>query len=323
VVARPTPIPDDATFRAFLLGLVDDRERTKVEEQLFADAGVHERLLEIEEELTEAYVQRQLSADERDRFELQYLSTPEGRQRIAITSAGLSALGTLLPAHSNRRVRRSPPRAWLAWLQAGSGGWRLATSAAAVAVAAIVLVWNQDRFWRNRLAETTDQLARLQQVKQDLRRQADEARGRVDRLAQELARHRSARVLPEPSSLAAGSLAPIVSLSLTPGLSRGAIDEAARLSLPRNASVVVLRLAVDNVRPGQPLRVILRDAADAEAWRQDLTTPHPWSTTEMLALSIPAARLDFGEYLLTLQGRRGQGGFENIATYAFVVARQP
>src|SRR5882724_2245299 len=77
---------DDALIE-YLLGELSDQERDRVEDKYFADSAFHERLLVLEEELTDSYVRGALSPEQRRHFEEWFLRTPERKQGLEFARA--------------------------------------------------------------------------------------------------------------------------------------------------------------------------------------------------------------------------------------------
>ena len=74
-------------LRRYLLGALDEEARQGVERRLMAEEELFEELLVVEEELTDQYLNEELSADERRGFEGYFLSTPERRRKLRFAKA--------------------------------------------------------------------------------------------------------------------------------------------------------------------------------------------------------------------------------------------
>lgn len=82
-----TKAGDDNEIRRFLLGGLDEEARQGIERRLLADEDFYEELLFVEEELTDQYLNEELSADERRDFEGHFLSTPERRRKLSFAKS--------------------------------------------------------------------------------------------------------------------------------------------------------------------------------------------------------------------------------------------
>jgi len=70
------------SLRRYLLGQMDEDERAEFEEKYFADDELFEELVEVENDLVDAYIDGVLTPAERKRFEERFMSTAEGRERV-------------------------------------------------------------------------------------------------------------------------------------------------------------------------------------------------------------------------------------------------
>src|SRR5215510_13523291 len=76
---------DDAFLREFLLGKVNDEERGRIEDLFLIDPQAKERVLGVEQDLIEDYLEGTLTTADRERFVLRYAQTAEQRRRLRIT----------------------------------------------------------------------------------------------------------------------------------------------------------------------------------------------------------------------------------------------
>jgi hypothetical protein len=77
----------DAVLREFLLGKVDDEERARIEGLFLTDSEAREKVLVIEQELIEDYLEDTLTAEDREKFLLRYGQTAAQLQQLRITKA--------------------------------------------------------------------------------------------------------------------------------------------------------------------------------------------------------------------------------------------
>jgi hypothetical protein len=89
------PVPDDVVLRRLLLGQVSETDRARLEEAYFTSVDAFERLVAVEEELTDDYVSGALSAADRDAFKQHFAITPAGRRRLLAAEAFHQALAGL------------------------------------------------------------------------------------------------------------------------------------------------------------------------------------------------------------------------------------
>jgi hypothetical protein len=77
----------DAELRQFLLGNVDDKERQRIESLFITNALLRERVLAVEQDLIEDYLEDSLISTEKERFLGQYAGTPAQIQKLRITKS--------------------------------------------------------------------------------------------------------------------------------------------------------------------------------------------------------------------------------------------
>lgn len=77
----------DALLREFLLGKVTDDVRERLEGLFVTDPQARERVLAVEQDLIEDYLEGSLSADDSERFVAHYTQTAEQRRKLRITKS--------------------------------------------------------------------------------------------------------------------------------------------------------------------------------------------------------------------------------------------
>ena len=77
----------DALLREFLLGKVTDEVRERIEGLFVTDHQARERVLAVEQDLVEDYLEGTLSAGDRERFVSRYAQTAEQRRKLRITKS--------------------------------------------------------------------------------------------------------------------------------------------------------------------------------------------------------------------------------------------
>ncbi len=78
---------DDVFLREFLLGKVNDEERGRIEDLFLIDPQAKERVLGVEQDLIEDYLEGTLTTADGERFVARYAQTPEQRRRLRITKS--------------------------------------------------------------------------------------------------------------------------------------------------------------------------------------------------------------------------------------------
>jgi hypothetical protein len=88
---------DADTKVRFLLGLLTEEERERVEREALADDDAYDQLLAAEDELFHDYARGALSDDEKARFEERFLASEEGRRRLTRARSALAAIDAASP----------------------------------------------------------------------------------------------------------------------------------------------------------------------------------------------------------------------------------
>ena len=77
----------DALLREFLLGKATDEERERIENLYLTDSQTRERVLILEQDLIEDYLEDSLTPEDKARFLLRYAQTDEQRRKLRITKS--------------------------------------------------------------------------------------------------------------------------------------------------------------------------------------------------------------------------------------------
>jgi hypothetical protein len=80
-------IPTDALLREFLLGIVDEEDRARIENLFLTDPEMRERVLATEQDLIEDYLEENLSDNDKEKFVALYVQTEEQRRKLQITAS--------------------------------------------------------------------------------------------------------------------------------------------------------------------------------------------------------------------------------------------
>src|SRR3954466_14334621 len=149
----------DNLLAGYVLGLLSDDDRERVEEASIADDDVASRLRIIENDLVDGFVRGTLDETRRKHFESNYMSSP--RRRDAVRSAAM-----FVAAVDRAALREAPAAA-----EPGTRSSRLVFTLAAVAAVLLVacgaLLFDTVRT-RNRFASVETARAALDQRAQDL-----------------------------------------------------------------------------------------------------------------------------------------------------------
>jgi hypothetical protein len=77
----------DALLREFLLGTTDEEERQRIEGLFLTDSDLRDRVLAIEQDLIEDYLENTLATADREKFLKLFAQTPEQQRQLRITKS--------------------------------------------------------------------------------------------------------------------------------------------------------------------------------------------------------------------------------------------
>jgi anti-sigma factor RsiW len=270
---------NDAVLKAYLLGDGSPEERSRVEERYVSDGELFERLLTLEAELIDAYVEGELPPAEKASFERSMTTMARRRQRVQLVR-DLTAQAAERAAGRSATGRE---RAWRGMLpvpfRAPIVQWGVVAAAMVLAVSAGWMAREIGRLQRQILAS------------ESARAQSEQA---VEALEAEV---EAARKATGTSAPATGER--IVALALLPGRVRSGNSPAVVIT----EDIIVVRLGLAVVNTGELLsyRGELRTSRGEERWTQTgLTTSRVGSRAEVNA-AIPATALTQGEFVMTLR----------------------
>lgn len=125
---------DEALARRFLLGQLPPEEQERIEELAFEDVDTFAFLETVEDELIDEFIQGDLSAEEKQRFENHFLSLPGRRNNLQVSRALQQHLDTI-------KIRDSKRFSLRAWFSLKPWWFRLALTATAALVFVIIAIW--------------------------------------------------------------------------------------------------------------------------------------------------------------------------------------
>ncbi len=135
---------ENKLINRYLLGELSEDELALVEERYFADENFFAQVLDAENSIVDSYVSGSFSAAERGKFEKQFLTTPQRRQKIkfaqslnkAITEVQTNAAANAI-AFENKRTIVNRENSW--W-QSLAGFFNIQSPALAFGTAAVLLM---------------------------------------------------------------------------------------------------------------------------------------------------------------------------------------
>lgn len=150
----------DALLREFLLGEVSDEDRESIEELFLTDSSIRERVLALEQDLTDDYLDDSLSDEEKKQFLSRYAQTDEQIRNIKIS--GAIKHWAIEEARASRRPAPTISlwsRFWT-WLRI-KPRFVVPIAVAIVIATVLAVVWLNNRSERRRHFAIEQQLAQL------------------------------------------------------------------------------------------------------------------------------------------------------------------
>lgn len=91
---------EDSLLMDYLLGKLPQAEEIRIEEQYVADASLQDKIAQIEDELVDLYLEKQLSLEEHTYFEAHFLSSPRGRRKLEFARSLASVTSEVAKANA-------------------------------------------------------------------------------------------------------------------------------------------------------------------------------------------------------------------------------
>ncbi len=270
---------NDAMLRQFLLGKVDDEERQQIESLFITSSSMRERVLAVEQDLIEDYLEDSLTPEDKEIFLSRYANTPEQRRKLRITKS-IKDWAVTNAAAGN--VSAPAKRSWSRWLDSLRLRPIFMVPIAVTLLIAVVIsvVWlNSRRELRNRQIALEQELARLN----------------------------------SPAALG-GALPQMTTLQLAPVSLRSATSPA----LTRTASIQVLELHLAWIQQEQypTYKAVIRRVGND---RDTLTVPGLQAKNKEIHLRLPMTYLTPGTYRIDLSGIAADGASNLTEEYTFTV----
>lgn len=311
----------------YLLGELPEADQHALEQAFFTDSEKFDQVWAVENELVDAYVRNRLPRRERELFERHYLQSPAHRKRVAFARLLLEAADETAAVP----VTDSAPTAswWQRLLESLRGSQLLLVGAMATAMLLLALGVFRLLSERSRLS---DQLAseqsgrmaqaqreqalsrRLQELETQInseRQHSEQASSELARLREELRKAQARRPAPQSSQPA------LLSFLLMPGGVRAG-GEMQQLTIPPGIRQAQLRVKVE-ANDYRRFQAKVRAVDGGEILSQPSLKANAQS---FVTVTVPASRLDSGDYILTLSGVTAAGDTEEINRYSFRVNRQ-
>lgn len=293
---------NEDTLKRYLLGSLEARERSRIEEDYFANADFFEELVSTENDLIDSYVRGELPDAERQQFERQYAAKHQQDRLEFAKALARSAKSkqetiatTVKPSWSwNARFfpMRQPKLAWgLVFAAIVFGG---------------LLGW-QNRRLRMELRDAQAKTAQIRQEEASLHEQIATLGSKLERGGEA---SNDISQLEEPADLP---------FRILPGATRSG-NVGNDLSLPRTADWIRLELVLTRDE-FKTYEAVLQTPEGREVLRANKLTSSSSGGRRVVHWRIPSRSIPTGDYELRLSGQAAGGSVEEVESYSFRASR--
>lgn len=285
----------------YLLGELSDEEMSALEARYFAEPEAFDEITAAESDLIDAYSRDRLPFELRERLEKFYMADPTRRERVRFGQALDQRLGS-------ERVLAVPASSWLDSLRTALGSLRPAVGFS-FAAAALLLVLGGIWLFIGRQKPDTSEVAKANAVTPSGTPAAAviprESREDGPTAPTEPASTPQVGVTPAPKSTKPSPTPDVqkaprsVSIVLAIGGVRGsATGPTQTLSIPRGTEEARISVRLrESTYPAY--RLSLQTLSGTEIAARLVRTP---AATPVLGLTVPASKLQDGDYILSLSG---------------------
>lgn len=324
--------PNNETVIArFLLGDLTEEQQIEIEDRAFADKEYLATITAVENDLIDEYVRDEMPAADRLKFESRFLASADRRKRVKFAKALATVTSeSVVP----EKVAPKPAVSWRESLENFFGSLNPLAKIAVAAAMLMVLVggaWLLTEILRLRMQLTQLQAEdkSRQNDRQSLEQQVEAERRRNEELTASLNQEKqqreqtdeSLRQLTEARESTPAPQSIIATLTLLPGISRGA-GEKPKLALAEDVRVVRLRVGIDADEEYKNFAVEMRSSGGRQVWNRENLRVTSKGGARAIGLTVPAMVLKPGEYELRLIGVAEGGGREDLGFYYFDVTKR-
>ncbi len=306
-------------MRRYLLGELSESEQSALEEKYFTDPQLFNQILKTESELVDGYVRDQLSNEARVRFEQSYMAHPARSERVRFAAA----LATRIDQLDESVSRSEQPPLSVSWWQRllASLGGRRPTLRFSMALATLLImvgstwVFVETRRQQRKAAQTQAYEDQQRRERERSQQAANQGRRPEEAIA--------AKPSPQPSPTPKSEFAPhSVSLALTVGVVRGGDNrQIPTLVIQPDTTQAQLLLNLKE-NDYSSYRASLQTVAGKEVFSQPNVKPRRAITGASFIFTVPARKLESGDYVLTLRGVSANGEVEDLSKSLFRVEKR-
>lgn len=308
----------------FLLGKLSEEENLKIEQSFFDDKKMFEDILIAENDLIDAYVAGNLSAQDRIRFENRLLLNPKQQQRVRFAKTLVNYVSSrTLPLENSVSPAKPSWTSVISRIISNKPMLSLAFAATAFIFFAGVIWLTLDK--QSSSIGQPDEVSVLQNPQaaqanensrkiDDRDRAVSKSKSENASVQRDAAERKTRQTKPQ---LAQKKETPTVfSFVLSPVLTRDG-GSSQKVAVPANADVVKFELKVEQ-SDFSAYHAALETVEGNQVWKSYKIKPQKGKN--VINVSIPAKLLKRADYILALKGVKKDGTNERAADYAFTIA---
>lgn len=325
------PTYHNEVMTRYLLGALPEVESERFDDLSISDEEFAESLSAAEKDLVDAYLQGELTGENRKQFESHYLASPLRREKVQFARA-LQDWNAMRPAAAVTSKTEIKKDGWFTGLLGFNPrplAWGLSGLVVILLGVGSWLIFENQRL-RRQVSQTQASRDTLAQREQELQKAL--ATQRESRTEEELARLRSehARVEQELRELqradgreqrrSSTSTASVASFILAPQL-RG-VGSIKTVTVPSETERVAIQLELEPNEYSTYIVALIDQASGQVRWRSGRIKAAGASDRKSLSVGFPGRLLRAGIYRIQVSGRSPTGTSEVVSEYPFRVVKQ-
>ena len=304
----------DETIRLFLLGCLNEDERSRLDERLFVDDELEERVRLAECEIVDDYATERLSAEERELFTEKFMRTAERQQKLVVSQALRNYSSSQAAYKKNvSEIENTPSRRGKILSLFGFNRPALAFAISFGALILLVgLVWLITRNTRQR---NEPRLVRQETVPTPTPQISPQS-ATTPTPDPEITTSPTPKPKATPSPVEPSQTPLIATVVLMPGALRDG-GNMARVTLPRGArDLVRLQLTLESNEAGTYRAELLTAEGQPVSIAGKLKASNTNGAAKVV-FDVPARLLKVGDYQVKLSRHAAGGSVEGVARYYF------
>ncbi len=317
---------NETLIRQYLLGELSPEERERIEKRVMSDDASFETLLLVEDDLMDQYVRGGLNSEERQLVEKHFLASPERQQSLRFAKAFQRHVDSNpTPIVTPQPIPVKEP----SWWQRLPLILRLQNPAVAFSLIAALLLLAAGNVWMWRRGPSSDQ-SEVPAKNEELQKELARERDRNNELASELARAQNEKAQVEqqlaevkgeqkphpPPVTPSPTNTPVLSFVLSSNLVRGSEGPSNTVTVPSNTRNIQLRLVLDSDEY-RDYRAVVVQVGGSDVHTAGRINSRNGKNGPEVSLTLPAGRLESGDYQVKLTGRSSTGEVESVSSYYF------